>query len=257
MQGLTGKTALVTGASSGIGQATAIQLASHGCHLLLQFCDNEKGIESTRKQVLAHGVECSVYQCDFQHPDLIEQLCDQTWGCKNRIDLLVNNAGGDVLTTARKAWTFDQKLDFLWTVDVKSCLAISRNIGSRMKLLETDSKPVIINIGWDQAESGQSGESGEIFATTKGAIMAFTKSLAKSLAPQVRVNCVAPGWIQTSWGASTSEYWDQRAKNESLLKRWGTPADVANTICLLASPAVEFVNGQTIPVNGGIRFGCE
>ena len=120
-----------------------------------------------------------------------------------------------------------------------------------------NSKPVILNIGWDQAGCGQAGDSGEIFATTKGAIMAFTKSLAKSLAPQVRVNCVAPGWIQTSWGNTTSSYWDHRAKNESLLHRWGTPQDIANVIGMLALDESEFLNGQTIEVNGGQRFGCQ
>ena len=86
---------------------------------------------------------------------------------------------------------------------------------------------VIVNIGWDQAEHGMAGDSGEMFAATKGAVMAFTKSLARSLAPEVRVNCLAPGWIKTAWGEQASEYWQERASGESLLGRWGTPEDVA------------------------------
>jgi 3-oxoacyl-[acyl-carrier protein] reductase len=111
----------------------------------------------------------------------------------------------------------------------------------------------IINIGWDQAEHGMAGDSGELFAAVKGAVMAFTKSLAQSLAPQVRVNCVAPGWIRTEWGDGASEYWQQRAVDESLSARWGTPNDVARAVAWLASPAADFITGHVLPVNGGFR----
>ena len=111
----------------------------------------------------------------------------------------------------------------------------------------------IVNMGWDQAQTGMEGESGEIFATTKGAIMAMTRSLAKSLAPAVRVNCVAPGWIQTAWGEQTSEYWSQRAKQESLMERWGQPSDVAAAVAFLCSREASFISGHVLPVNGGFR----
>jgi 3-oxoacyl-[acyl-carrier protein] reductase len=83
--------------------------------------------------------------------------------------------------------------------------------------------------------------------------MAFTKSLAKSLAPQVRVNCVAPGWIRTSWGEGASGVWQERAIRESMLGRWGTPADIASAVQWLVSPQAAFVTGQVLPVNGGFR----
>jgi 3-oxoacyl-[acyl-carrier protein] reductase len=86
--------------------------------------------------------------------------------------------------------------------------------------------------------------------------MAFSRSLAKSLAPRVRVNCLAPGWIKTGWGENASEYWQQRAANESRLGRWGTPEDVARAACFLASPAAAFLTGVTLPVDGGLRQ-CE
>ena len=82
-------------------------------------------------------------------------------------------------------------------------------------------------MGWDQAELGMAGESGQIFATIKGAVMAFSRSLAQSLSPRVRVNCLAPGWIRTEWAERASQYWQSRAVEESLLARWGTPEDVA------------------------------
>ena len=95
------------------------------------------------------------------------------------------------------------------------------------------------------------GDSGELFATIKGAVMAFSRSLAQSLAPEVRVNCLAPGWVKTAWGDGASQYWQDRARDESLVGRWGTPTDIAQAACFLVSPAAAFINGQVLNVNGG------
>jgi 3-oxoacyl-[acyl-carrier protein] reductase len=99
------------------------------------------------------------------------------------------------------------------------------------------------------------GDSGQMFGCIKGAVMSFTQSLAQSLAPHVRVNCLAPGWIKTSWGETASDYWQERAKSESLAGRWGTAEDVARAARFLASPSAEFMTGQVINVNGGYRYG--
>ena len=112
----------------------------------------------------------------------------------------------------------------------------------------------ILNMGWDQADVGMGGDSGEMFAAVKGAVMAFTRSLARSLAPHVRVNCLAPGWIRTAWSETASDYWQRRARRESLLQRWGTPEDVAATARFLVSPAASFITGEVIAVNGGRRW---
>ncbi len=109
----------------------------------------------------------------------------------------------------------------------------------------------IVTMGWDQAETGMEGDSGELFAATKGAIMSFTRSLALSLAPAVRVNALAPGWIKTAWGAGASAPWHDRVLKETPLARWGTPDDVAQVACFLVSPAAAFVTGQILRVNGG------
>ncbi|MFO0969360.1 MAG: SDR family oxidoreductase, partial [Gemmataceae bacterium] len=108
-----------------------------------------------------------------------------------------------------------------------------------------------VNMGWDQAETGMDGDSGQLFGTVKAAVMAFTRSLALSLAPQVRVNCLAPGWIRTAWGEGASDYWQARAVKETPLARWGEPEDVAQTALWLVSPAASFITGQTIRINGG------
>ena len=110
-------------------------------------------------------------------------------------------------------------------------------------------------MGWDRADDGMEGESGQLFAATKGAIMAFTRSLALTLAPEVRVNCLAPGWIRTAWGEKASPSWQQRVRRETPLDRWGLPADVAAAARWLVSPAASFVTGQVIRVNGGVVRG--
>ena len=96
----------------------------------------------------------------------------------------------------------------------------------------------IVTMGWDQAETGMEGDSGELFAATKGAVLAFTRSLALSLAPEVRVNAVAPGWIKTAWGESASGAWQDRVLRETPLARWGTPEDVAEAARFLVGPGV-------------------
>src|SRR5207248_461844 len=110
---------------------------------------------------------------------------------------------------------------------------LSRAVGERM-LARGGS---IINIGWDQADTGMAGDTGQLFAASKGAVMAFSKSFAVTLAPKVRVNCIAPGWIKTAWGETASAAWQERVKRDTPLQRWGTPEDVAAAAVWLASPA--------------------
>jgi NAD(P)-dependent dehydrogenase (short-subunit alcohol dehydrogenase family) len=159
-------------------------------------------------------------------------------------------AGADLLTREPAKWPFERKLAELLQVDVTGTMLVARALGRWMK---DRGRGVVITCGWDQAAVGMEGDSGELFAAAKGAVMAFTRSLARSLGPEVRANCVAPGWIKTAWGAGASEAWQQRAVRESMLGRWGTPEDIAAAVHWLVSPQAAFVTGQTVNVNGGFR----
>ncbi len=203
------------------------------------------------REIHSLGRKSTVLPADLAEGDALDQFAATAWQWQSRIDIWVNNAGVDVLTGAAARWTFEQKLLALWRVDVLAAIRLSRLIGERMKIQQ---RGVILNMGWDQAEHGMAGDSGEMFGATKGAVMAFTKSLAQSLAPAVRVNCLAPGWIRTAWGEHASDDWQQRAQRQSLRGRWGSPQDVARAAAFLASPAADFINGQIIPINGGFRF---
>jgi 3-oxoacyl-[acyl-carrier protein] reductase len=246
-QPLRGQSAVVTGSSSGIGRAIALELARAGADILVHARSNRDGADDTAQQIRAVGRHATVMLADLSDQIAQDEIVRNAWTWRP-IDAWVNNAGVDVLTGGAANGTFEQKLDALWQVDVVATLRLSRSIGS---LMRERGHGVIINIGWDQAETGMAGDSGEFFAATKGAVMAATRSLAKSLAPEVRVNCIAPGWIRTEWGKQASREWQDRAKRESLLQRWGQPEDVARIACFLASPAAAFINGHIIPVNGG------
>jgi 3-oxoacyl-[acyl-carrier protein] reductase len=252
---LTGTTALVTGASSGIGRAIALELAGAGADVLIHARALRAKAQETAQTIIGMGRRAEVVLADLSQQQQHEALVDRAWCWNNRVDIWVNNAGADVLTGDAANWSFERKLEYLWRVDVAATVRLSRLVGQRMKQQRGNGvKGVIVNMGWDQAQHGMSGDSGEMFAAVKGAIMAFTKSLARSLAPDVRVNCLAPGWIRTAWGGQASPYWQQRACDESLLQRWGTPEDVARAARFVVSPAADFVTGQIIPVNGGFQW---
>lgn len=244
---LAGQAAVVTGSSSGIGRAIAVELARAGADVLVHARANRLGAEQAAEQVRGTGVDAHLVLADLAEPAGRSRLVAEAFGWRE-IDLWVNNAGADVLTGGPSGWSFDQKLERLWRVDVAATMGIARDVGSRMR---QRGGGVIINMGWDQAERGMAGNGGQLFAATKGAVMAFTRSLARTLAPEVRVNCVAPGWIRTAWGEQAAESWQHKARDESLLGRWGTPEDVARVCRFLAAPASEFITGQIIHVNGG------
>ncbi|TWU22814.1 SDR family NAD(P)-dependent oxidoreductase [Bythopirellula polymerisocia] len=246
-ESLCGKWALVTGASGGIGSQIARELARAGANLILHTYRNRTAASKLAEEIDAIGPRAEIVECNLAESQKCNDFADAVWQIAS-LDILVNNAGVDVLTGEAEEWSFAKKLELLWKVDVRATIELSRTLGARMR--ERGSGD-IINIGWDQAEHGMAGDSGEMFATIKGAVMSFTRSLAKSLAPQVRVNCVAPGWIQTKWGSTSSDYWQERARAESLVGRWGTPSDVAGAVRFLASPSASFVNGQILNVNGG------
>ncbi len=253
-------TAVVTGSSSGIGRATAYELAGRGYELILHARQNIRGLQETAAQIAVNHPSTLVncITADISNASACYDLVQAAFHRGHDLQAWINVAGADILTSDAARSSFEAKLQHLWQTDVQGTICVSRLVGAEwLRQLEGTQPPAanlpcIINLGWDQAETGMEGDPGQLFGTTKAAVHAFSRSLAQTLAPHIRVNCVAPGWIKTAWGSTAaSEYWDQRARSESLLGRWGTPEDVAQTIGWLASPAAQFINGQCISVAGG------
>lgn len=245
---LAGLRAMVTGSSSGIGQAIATRLAAAGADVIVHARRSRPAAEQTAQEVRVRGGRSAVLLADLANVEAALQLVEEAWQVWGGLDIWINNAGADTLTGEPAHWAYQRKLQELLAVDVTATLLLSRTAGARMK---SAGAGVIVNMSWDQADTGMGGDSGELFAASKGAVASFTRSLAISLAPQVRVNCLAPGWIRTAWGATASQTWQERVLRETPLGRWGQVADVAAAACWLVSPAAAYVTGQIIRVNGG------
>jgi 3-oxoacyl-[acyl-carrier protein] reductase len=252
---LADKTAVVTGATDGIGRAIAHALVLEGARVVVHGRDAERAKRVCSELTDIDGDAICIL-ADLASADDCQRLVDEAWNWKSVVDIWVNSAGADVLTGEAASWSFESKFDLLWQIDVRAMITISRAVGQRMFDQHSTQQPAsILHIGWDQAECGMSGNAGQMFGPIKSAVMAFSRSQAQTLAPRVRVNCVAPGWIRTAWGAEASDDWQRRAVEESLRQRWGTPKDVAHAVCFLASDQADFITGQVIPVNGGFRHG--
>ena len=245
---LAGMRAVVTGSTSGIGRAIVSELTKAGADVVVHGCRSSAAAESLAVSLRASGSRAIVVMADLSQEDQLASLVERCWSELGAIDIWVNNAGVDLLTGDEAKLEFAQKLQRLYDVDVRATLLLSRLIGAKMN---AGNGGTILNVGWDQAERGMAGDSGELFAASKSAIMGFTRSLSLSLAPKVRVNCIAPGWIRTKWGEGASSIWQERVLNETPLKRWGTPEDIAAIARFLVSHEASYITGQIVNVNGG------
>jgi 3-oxoacyl-[acyl-carrier protein] reductase len=246
---LAGQNAVITGSTIGIGRAIALALADAGANILVHGRRSMQAAENVAEECRLKQVDAQCVLADLRDENECAGMVDFAWDLWTKgVDIWINNAGADTLTGEAAHWSFERKLQELWAVDVRATMLLSRPAGERMK---QQGRGVILTMGWDQAETGMEGDSGQLFGACKAAVMAFTKSLALVLAPQVRVNCLAPGWIRTAWGAGASDAWQTRAMRETPLARWGTPEDVAQTARWLVSPAAQFITGQIVRIDGG------
>lgn len=247
---LAGRAVLVTGASSGIGRAIALAAARAGADVVVTYRANRAGAETVEQQIQALGRRSAAVRLDVRDQESLGEVEPVVRQAVGRLDAWVNNAGADILTGPNAVLSDVDKLDLLLAVDVRGTVLASweaaRMFGAR------EEGGVIINMSWDHVLTGMTGINPQMFAAVKGAVMAFSKSLARSVAPRVRVNVLAPGWIETAF-AQTLDDGTRRSVADSIpLGRWGTPGDVAGAAVFLASPAAAFITGQTIFVGGGM-----
>ena len=246
--GLTGKRALVTGGSSGIGRAIALEFALAGADVIVHFAKSREAAEAVAAEARLLGVRSETLAADFSRGERWEMFVAEAFTMWGGLDVWVQNAGADLLTGAAAKLNYEDKLERLLDVDVRAGMLLAKAAGVRMVQAGQGS---VLTIGWDQAGWGMAGDSGELFSAAKNAVMGFSRSLALSLAPMVRVNCIAPGWIKTAWGAAASESWQQRVLSETPMRRWGQPEDIAKLARFLASDDAAYITGQVINCNGG------
>ena len=250
---LIGRTALVTGASSGIGRAIALALARSGADVALTYRANLGGARDVESEIRDLGRKARVIPLDVADERSVEEVGPAARDAFGDLDVWVNNAGADILTSPNSSLTDVKKLDLLLAVDLRGTILASWRAAELLSAQEEGG--VIINMSWDHVLTGMPGVNPQMFAAVKGAVQAFSKSLARSLAPRVRVNVLAPGWIETSFVEDMDEDTRRAIEEATPLNRLGTPHDVAGAAVFLASPAAAFITGQTILVGGGAVMG--
>ena len=240
----------MTGASSGIGRAIAETYAAEGAVVLLTHRGSPERAREVADAIAARGGRAHVRQADLATREACERLVAAAREELGGLDVWVNNAGADVLTGEAAAWEWERKLDVLLAVDLKGTIACSYAAGEVMGRQERGG--TIVNMSWDHVVSGMAGDDPQLFSAVKGGVLSFSKSLARRVAPDIRVNVLCPGWIETSFGEHADREFHRSVAEHTPMRRWGRPQDVADAALYLASPEAAFVTGQAINVNGGV-----
>ena len=246
---LSGKVALVTGASSGIGRATAKMLAANGAHVAINYHRNEAGAEAARADIVNAGGHAIAVQADVAQANDVEALVKRTVDELGAVDILVNNAGS-LIERLRILELTEERWDEVIDLNLKSAFLCCRAVAASMMERKNGA---IINVSSIAGRTG--GALGSIhYSTAKGGLITFTKGLAKELGPfGIRVNAVSPGVIDTHYHEQFSTPEMMKGYVAGIpLGRVGTPEEVAAVICFLASSASGYLAGETIEINGGM-----
>ena len=245
---LSGRVALVTGASQGIGQACAIKLAGGGASLALAARSEEK-LNAVAIQVRAKGGSAAVFPMDVTNEDQVKTTIKAILGQLGKIDILVNNAGvtRDQLVMRMKRADWDSVLQTNLT---SAYLCIQQVMPSMLK----QRWGRIINVTSVFGQIGQAGQAN--YASSKAGLIGLTMAIAREVASRsITCNAVAPGFIETAMTSGLSDEFKQTALKAIPLGRVGTPEDVAHAVCFLASEEASYVTGHVLNVNGGMLMG--
>ena len=246
MQLLQGKTAIVTGATRGIGKGVAIKLAEQGANIAFTYVSSAEKALALENELQAFGVKAKAYKSDASLMNDAEELIKDVLDNFESIDVLVNNAGitKDNLLMRMSEEDFDRVLE----VNLKSIFNMTKAVQRTMLKQRSGS---IVNMTSVVGVKGNAGQSN--YAASKAGVIGFTKSIALELGSRnIRCNAIAPGFIETEMTEKLGEEVITNWRNSIPLKRGGTPEDVANTTLFLASDLSAYITGQTLHVCGGM-----
>ena len=241
-----GKTAIVTGSSRGVGRATALRLAEAGANVVVNYLKSEEDALDVAKLCQDKGVEAIAIRADVSEFVQAKELANQAIMRFGGIDLLICNAG------IWEGAPIDEMSEDVWNkvinTNLKSSWATTKACVPAMKKRPNGSIVLV------SSTSGQRGEANySNYSASKGGQISFTKALASELCPKIRVNCVAPGWIETSMVRPVfeDETYKKNVLNSIPLNRMATTDDVALSICFLLSAWARHITGEVLNINGG------
>ncbi len=241
-----GKTAVITGASRGVGRATALRLAESGANVVVNFLNAEEKANNVVQLCKEFGVDAIAVQGDVSQWTDAHNLANKTLEKFGRIDLLVLNAG------IWEGAPIEEMSEELWNkvlnTNLKAAWAMTKACVPAMKKQANGSIVLVSSTAGQRGEANYSN-----YAASKGGQISFTKALASELCPKIRVNCVAPGWIETAMSRTVFENENYKASviKSIPLERMATTDDVALSICFLLSDWARHITGEILNINGG------
>ena len=244
---LEGQTAIVTGAGRDIGMAAAIKLASEGANVALNYFSSSTGADDAVARITAQGGRAFAMQGDLTKQADVDALVARTMAEFGGINVLVNNAGG-LVARVKIAEMTDAHWQSVMDLNLTSTFRMTRACLAHM------TSGAIVNLA-SQAGRDGGGMGAVAYATSKGAVMTMTRGLAKELGPDIRVNALCPGMIDTDFhNVHTPDAARRGLEASAPAKRQGTPEDTANLILFLACADSAFVTGTNVDINGGMLF---
>jgi len=247
---LKGKRAVITGASSGIGKAIAVAFARAGADVMINYATSQNAALAVAQNLREGGAVALTARADISREDQVGELVEAAVSGLGGIDIWANIAGADILTGVNSQASHSEKLARLIDVDLRGTMLCSWAAGA---VMQAAGSGVILNMSWDLALVGMGERNPEMLAATKAGVSGFTRALARTLAPEVRVNEVAPGWIATAFAEhEMPEDYRQWVVQQTPMGRFGVPEDVAAAAVFLCSDDAAFITGQTLKVNGGL-----
>jgi 3-oxoacyl-[acyl-carrier protein] reductase len=242
---LKDKVALITGSSRGIGKATALLFAREGSKIVVNYIESEKEASNVVNEIRKMGRDAVAIRCDVSDEDQVKKMVDEAINRFGRIDILVNNAGivFDVPFSERTVDQWKRTID----VNLLGVFLCSKHVAPHMKKQKSGR---IINISSTNAMNSFSPEAMDYDASKAGVVI-FTRDLAKELAPHIRVNSIAPGWVDTDMNKDLPRDFIKEETEKIYLRRFADPGEIAKVILFLASDDSSYITGSILKVDGG------